>query len=694
MRTHEAAEWTLDLPGSFDNPFDPAVIAVDVTFTKAKADPVTVPAFWDGVADEATTQFRVRFAPPAAGTWTARWHARSVGAWKGGEAVDFDVVEGDSRGFIGVAGNGRYFAFDDGSTYFPIGANIAWPATEDHLRVSVYSDYFAKLAGGGGNAARLWMGNRKMMIEPEVAGRYDLETARAFDGILDDAQTQGIGVFLCLMNYREFVDRDAWGPANWPPHPYNSANGGPAKTSADFFTNNEARRLFKARLRYLVARYGAFTSVACWELINEQEFAKVGGLEDWNNEMMGYLADIDPYDHLISTSAKVPAAVNAQETMSFTQAHLYGGGSQPQMADAIVDAVQNHAQYDKPHLISEIGLNGRSSDVNYDPTGIGTPLHNAAWAAAISGSAGSAFNWWWEDYINTLDLWDTYASLSTFAATIDWAGRDYRPIDVLDAYQADIDASRLGDAEVAAVRNWSAMDPTPIRLLPNGTASSAVPRYLIGAENEELHAPLSFDINLPRAGQVIARFNGVSDFAVVRLLVDDEPVSDIMLSGLPGGPGVSNAKLSDEGMYQSDIDVAATFDLPAGQHVITLDTVGGDWAKLTSLIFTNAVEQRRADLSTYALRDEATGDTVLWLLDRTSNHLTDARAEVHRELDDVRLIVPIASGHVPYRVTWWDTRSGSHTSQDVKAEGAELLLDVPAFSRDIAIRITPVESTP
>ena len=62
----------------------------------------------------------------------------------------------------------------------------------------------------------------------------------------------------------------------WPVNPYNTVNGGPAKTPADFWTDPTARALYRRRLRYLVARYGSQTSIAFWELWNETDAPRPG----------------------------------------------------------------------------------------------------------------------------------------------------------------------------------------------------------------------------------------------------------------------------------------------------------------------------------------------------------------------------------------------------------------------------------
>lgn len=50
--------------------------------------------------------------------------------------------------------NPRYFAFEDGSLYFPIGLNLGW-AGQDVL--GDYTRWFDRLSANGGNVARIWI---------------------------------------------------------------------------------------------------------------------------------------------------------------------------------------------------------------------------------------------------------------------------------------------------------------------------------------------------------------------------------------------------------------------------------------------------------------------------------------------------------------------------------------------------------
>ena len=56
---------------------------------------------------------------------------------------------------------------------------------------------------------------------------------------------------------------------------------------AAFFTDPEAKALFKQRLRYLVARYGAYRNLLAWELFNEVQFVGSAPCNPYNSARSG-----------------------------------------------------------------------------------------------------------------------------------------------------------------------------------------------------------------------------------------------------------------------------------------------------------------------------------------------------------------------------------------------------------------------
>jgi hypothetical protein len=263
------------------------------------------------------------------------------------------------------------------------------------------------------------------------------------DRVLELAEQHGIEVQLVLNDHGQF---STWVDPRWSPrcdisdsppcqpgdagydpgNGYRASNGGPVPdaTPQAFFSDPEARSLFKQRLRYLVARYGAYTSVLAWELFNEVQFIgtnSANAYDDagvradvvaWHAEMSDYLADIDPYDHLVTSSSWEPDAtpgIWSLPGIDLVQIHTYAAppsGRTEEIRDLVALL---KSSFGKPVIVGEIGIGSGNPEAEFNPGTFGgsgadrehlqegTHLHNGIWAAALSES-GAGY-WWWGNYI-------------------------------------------------------------------------------------------------------------------------------------------------------------------------------------------------------------------------------------------------------------------------------------------------------
>ena len=681
-------EWSVDVGRQYANPYDPKQIAVDATFTDAAGRSRVMPAFWkpgDGTAGS----FRVRFAPDKPGEWTIKVDATDAGGKRTSDALAFDVAaSADAAGLVRVAANRRYFRFDNGRPYFPIGLNLAWPEGEPNAEW--YERKFADMQANGANWARVWMCHGPVLIESDKTGlgRYDETNAAYFDAVLDSAQKHGVYVELCFLNHRDLLDRDMWGPAGWPNSPYNAKNGGPATRPVDFFTGDAARTALKNRLRYVIARYAAYTAVANWELMNEQEFAKVDIPPAWDKDLADYLTATDPYQRMVSTSAGVPDAVWTTPTVAFTQAHLYGTGKQADLVPSILAAVATHEGFGKPLLIAEYGIDSAGDDNKFDPKAQGTAFHNALWAAAMSGSAGSSMYWWWDGYVWPKHVYSDFRPLAEFVKPIDFAAGQFKPVTVTELKRAH--ATGYADMVLPSAGGWGRRMDGPQTLPPNGRPTGAVVTYVVGPAHKDLYAPAAFDVDLPAASKLTLHAGRVSDFAMLRVSVDGKPIGDTLYSATPGSPGTAKPEWAD-GRYSADVTDARTLatPVPAGKHRVTLDVVAGDWVTLNDVTFAGAVDARYADLAAVALQDAATHETLAWVFDAKSTWKADRDGPAVVPQTGVTMVVPnVTAGD--WSALWFDTRLGKPVRTDhVTAKDGVLTLDVPDFTRDVALRLTP-----
>jgi hypothetical protein len=338
---------------------------------------------------------------------------------KSGEAKtpprSFTAAAAPFKGFIRRASVSKFhFEYDDGSPYFAVGENVCWPSSRGSYD---YDDWFGRLAEAGGNYARLWIGPfDAFTLEAKAGGlgRYDLANAWRIDAVVRLAEQKGIALMYCTESFNSLRSKPEYNL--WHLNPYNAANGGMLQRTEDFFTSAEAKRRFKDRLRYSVARYGDSPALLSWEFWNEVDIIDKyvsADVRAWHEEMARYLRGIDPYRHLITTSfagSEGDAAVDGLPEMDYVQTHNYGSKDVAEMASGY--GLRKAAKYGKPHYIGEFGVDVYGKDNKGDPTGI--HLHNGLWAPVVSLSAGTGMLWWWDNFVHPSDLYHHFKPVAAF----------------------------------------------------------------------------------------------------------------------------------------------------------------------------------------------------------------------------------------------------------------------------------------
>lgn len=447
-------ELALDLAATYDNPFDSGEIDVYAIFTSPGGNAVRVNGFLDqpftrkleGGAEKiepaGDPAWKIRFSPDTLGRWRYLVFARDRTGRVGLPEAGFDVSQSTAPGFIRRSQqNPRVFAYDDGRPFFAVGENVCWGGGRGSFD---YDDWLTALGQAGGNWIRIWMSSWNCALEwsrdaqgdwrsgqYHGVGYYSLGNAWKLDTILDLAERNGISVMLCFGTYGEFKEGGYFNEGQWKANPYNAANGGPCAKPADFWTDEKARRLYQRRLRYIAARYGHRTCIQSWELWNEEPapapwVAEMARCLKGTGEFQGQ--GLDPYHHLLSTTYGNPEVWRIPE-IDFTQTHSYGKGDIADHAPVVHRDAEQHAVYGKPHLVGEFGIDWRAADGKYDPDGQGVDLHNALWAAALSGDAGGAMIWWWDNYIHPKKLYGQFAALRKFADAVPWTAGEWKPIE-------------------------------------------------------------------------------------------------------------------------------------------------------------------------------------------------------------------------------------------------------------------------
>jgi hypothetical protein len=447
----QRVELRVDVKGTFATPFDPDEIRVDAEVTTPSGRTPIVPAFFyqrferqvrggrDGTTTEVMVapdppEWRVRYLPAEAGTHAVRIAAKDRSGSATSPPVSFTVGPASGRGYIRVSRNDpHYFEFDDGTPYFAIGENLVEGPLSEYYR------WIPRLAANGGNYSRLWIGHPYFALEIGPMGEYRLDAAWRLDQVIELSEQHGIHQKMCIDWIRHITPKgEPRKQFDLEDYAYSTSNGGPCGSMRDFFALPEARRLFKNRLRYTVARWGYSTSVLAWELWNEinaidREVRDDRALIlDWNGEMCRYLKSVDPVKHLttnsLGSSGFWPEMWRMPEN-EFAQMHNYYGWHRQEdeelardMAGLIEKWLEPVRHFSKPYLFTEFGVIREKPEIRAlcDADRQGVHLHNGLWAPLALGAAGTGHLWWWGQYVDPKNLYFHFAPVARFAAGIPW----------------------------------------------------------------------------------------------------------------------------------------------------------------------------------------------------------------------------------------------------------------------------------
>ncbi len=504
----ERVEFRVDLSATFDTPFDRDQIALDAVVETPSGKTMRMPGFfyqpferqmWGGndrvfrehMVESGPPEWRVRFTPTEAGEHSVTMEALDRTGSARSETVRFTAASGESRGFIRVSKTDpSYFEFDDGTPYFANGLNIV-----EHP-LSEYYRYLPRLAEAGGNFARLWIGFEYFGLELGTIGDYRLDNAWYTDQVMELSEKHGIYQKICI-EYMRYIwpDGPGWvGRKDWA---YGAHQGGPCRDMVCFFQDPEARRLFKNRLRYIVARWGYSPYVMAWELWNENNLVEKAASDPaiivpWNKEMNRYLRSIDPYQHLTTNSLSgrdLWLDFWELDENEFVQRHGYFSVRQgqeeapPDMAELVSGWLDDVDDFGKPYFMSEFGLQRDRRDMRglCDLDDEGVNLHNGMWAALAHGAAGVAQLWWWGQYVDPKDLYFHYRAVATFAKDVPWTTAGFERAEVsADNPEVRVLGLRGGELSLLWIHNkrhnwWNVITEEPISAVQPDVKLDGVP---------------------------------------------------------------------------------------------------------------------------------------------------------------------------------------------------------------------------
>ncbi len=687
-------ELTFTLPQRYDNPFDPDVVDITVAIAQPNGNTAAIPAFFYKEYDHINERYvngrnpcwKVRFAPSQVGEHLVS--QITIVDEKGSTTINpqatFTCIESDEKGFIRTDQRDQYYLrYANGHPYLPIGHNVCWLPDGP----GDWENYFTSMETVGENWTRIWMTHfyEGQILEWssnhwsgyfEGVGRLSLEMSWKLDRIIELAEENGISIQLVLQHHGQFSTTTN---PNWNQNPYNIshaiADGGFLEHPDDFFTNNEAIRLTKNKYRYIVARWGYSSAVLAWELWNEVQYTdgwrnNQPSVVAWHDEMSDYISSIDSFNHLITTSSDTSGfdVIWSLNNIDMIQVHYYGA----ETIEFFNNKATRLANYGKPIIMGEFGA-GRTGNVDVPERDYNhlnepyktqmlecLPFHNGIWSAFHLKS--SAHLWWWDNYIEALDLYDEFSALSSYAQGEDPAA--------CNLSKADLDTSGLSRrifVSPGLTGFWDVSTQTQFMVQPDGTVAGAeyLSRWLHGSSKNDLRSDPTFNINLSEGDVLRIHVQEVSAWGKnsLRVLVDSR---EVFASSYANGSA----------------SFVIEIPIPAGQQAVQIENTGQDWFNIAGYEFVNTAE---GCLEVIGL--SGTDHAYLWIHDVGSRF----GSTEHGTFSGVSVIL-LGLDDGLYIVECHETRGpgGIIQTNNIPSVAGKLLFALPDFNKDIAVKVKPL----
>ena len=409
------------------NPFDPSLAHIGVSITRPDGKVIATEGFWyqeykiqdvngqKSAQKVGTAYWRIAFSSTTPGTYAIAIVPEVNGTKLA--AINYSITTNYAT-TTKVSTSGKSFVRGS-EPFVPIAYNIAWANRFEEI--DKYNQWFSKASKAGVNVARVWMAAWSLGIEWSDTGLGDytkrLDRAWILDQVFAIAAKYKIGIDLVLLNHGAFSTTTN---PEWYSNPYSASNGGPLTGPGEFATNDVAWKFWERRLRYIIARYGAQPSLFTWEWWNEVNFTPITGtdLTSWIKKSKSILDTWDSYKTLTTSSWSSSASMQNWDTLDYAVTHVYDPADPIKSLTVQFDALRA-AVPNKPILVGEMGSGSVTEDPFSDPTGL--HLHNSQWAATFVGFAGPASYWWWDTYVDPLNLWGHTTGLAQLTSGLDIA---------------------------------------------------------------------------------------------------------------------------------------------------------------------------------------------------------------------------------------------------------------------------------
>jgi hypothetical protein len=171
---YERVDIDIHLDASFSNPFDPEEVDISIELKTPKGKTIIIPAFnyqpydrkileqdgrkLDWIYPIAPPSWRARFTPEEVGKYLCTAVLKTKDRMLRSTTESFFVKPKKHHGFVTISSKDpRFFSFEDGTPFFPIGQNLAFIGPMQYVNLAKAEEIFKKLADNGVNYLRIWV---------------------------------------------------------------------------------------------------------------------------------------------------------------------------------------------------------------------------------------------------------------------------------------------------------------------------------------------------------------------------------------------------------------------------------------------------------------------------------------------------------------------------------------------------------
>lgn len=673
LTQYDKFELAVSVESAADNFYDYDKALLEAFFTSADGQTEIIEGFYyqdfqeinpDLLEISGDPHFRLRFSPQKAGNWQFRLKFSDESGSVISSDFDFFVTEDDPQGFVEVAEDKRSLRDIGGRKVSLIGENIAWTSNFPGYDPMVH--YFSELSENGANFAKLMLTPWGYHLEWSEGGlrNYGPRQPDAFmiDSLFRMAKAQDLFLQLAFSIHNEL--NFGFAQEDWTSNPYNIQNGGFCTLPQEFFSNINAKAAFINRMRYILARWGYSKNLAAWEIFSETDNFPFYSenrqqISQWVIEMAEWLQQHDPYNHLVSVGYALPESepqVWNNPAIDFTQLHLYKKTAD--LSGEVFRQINMYTKnYDKPVLVGEFGLSHISDSMAILDSG-GIALHNALWTSALTGSMGTVVPWYWEEYIDQLDLYANFGAVANVLREMPES--EAAPVHLQTRHELRYDWTIKPDF-------FSLTEASPSNIFEWHSTGQMVPSA--DSLGSFLYGPLSIFAGLRNP----PTFSG--NFTENTVLVIE--------TGNQVNQAVMQVFLDQAVVFEQVVEASESYfiEIPAGFHQLRLDNMGAGFAsvlEIDQLTLENYLPKIRA----FGLLQESS--LMAWIHHRDYNWKYLYDNNQLPEPASAEVVLPLKTG--AYRLDWYNTESGTIDSVSMdEALSGELILNLPPMQRDLAL---------